>query len=441
MVMNPLEIPEILFLVGQYIPLWDFDECDPVFQPRNLLPFLSVSCCFRRTLLPVFWHTVDGYVMGDVPLDVLHKYAPHARVFYYRSQLDDFFVDTVPPYRQLIELHAFGSYRAMDLARLNPNLQEFVLVTRIPVALDETIFVSLKQLRRLHLSFGGDLYDQMDHISFPNVLRLIPPTLESLTLSVNVFGVACQGQVGFPKLKTLGLRGDPGRLLDRIPLICPNLETIEVDAVSDASVESLKVLFRSGACPRLVNWSTTVVLAHETQFAEILSSHRQGIKELDMRLREMPKAVQSAIKQHGDTLKSLSVRNSTMRKNPTSSLVDILRTCSRLEEFEYENWYGHWDVGEVMDTTIWKNPGLLKSLAFRGNWATVCNMKIGDLTLSPPDGETTKTLARTSIRGWRVQKEKLEHNRAALEALFELAEGFEQLKVITLNRATYKKCH
>ncbi|KAG0305723.1 hypothetical protein BGZ99_001995, partial [Dissophora globulifera] len=74
---HPLEIPQIIALVGQFIPLWSFSEdiytrttpiCD-VFQPHDLLSASLVNRTFHRTLTPLLWQVYDDYLVYDIDSD------------------------------------------------------------------------------------------------------------------------------------------------------------------------------------------------------------------------------------------------------------------------------------------------------------------------------------------------------------------------------------
>ncbi|KAF9360356.1 hypothetical protein BGX26_009708 [Mortierella sp. AD094] len=80
--LNPLEIPEIIAMVGQFVPISRKaiynDPFNPtnfsattVFAPKDLLACTAVSRTWRRILLPNLWRSYDGSLMRFVPLDVL----------------------------------------------------------------------------------------------------------------------------------------------------------------------------------------------------------------------------------------------------------------------------------------------------------------------------------------------------------------------------------
>ncbi|KAG0303067.1 hypothetical protein BGZ99_002796, partial [Dissophora globulifera] len=74
---HPLDIPEIIALVGQFIPLWSFSEdiytrtslIRDVFQPRDLLSASLVNRTFHLTLTPLLWQVYDDYLVYDINRD------------------------------------------------------------------------------------------------------------------------------------------------------------------------------------------------------------------------------------------------------------------------------------------------------------------------------------------------------------------------------------
>ncbi|KAF8929901.1 hypothetical protein BGZ58_008614 [Dissophora ornata] len=94
--LNPLEIPEIIAMIGQQIPLSRkatyTDPFNPVitttalvFSPKDLLACTAVSRAWRRILLPILWRFYDGALMRYAPLAVLQANSVYFRSF--RDQL------------------------------------------------------------------------------------------------------------------------------------------------------------------------------------------------------------------------------------------------------------------------------------------------------------------------------------------------------------------
>ncbi|GJJ67690.1 hypothetical protein EMPS_00036 [Entomortierella parvispora] len=111
--LSPLEIPEVIAMVGQQIPLTRqetyTDHFNPaltgtrtVFAARDLVACTAVSRKWRWVLLPILWRQYDGPLMRHVPRSILQ-----ANSEYWRSFRDRFGHHHVGPFfttnlRQLV---------------------------------------------------------------------------------------------------------------------------------------------------------------------------------------------------------------------------------------------------------------------------------------------------------------------------------------------------
>ncbi|KAF9909412.1 hypothetical protein EC991_008551 [Linnemannia zychae] len=77
---SPLDIPEILIRIGQFLPLWSGEGFRLEFDPCPLLRCCLVSRAFRQALLPTLWYLYDGYRMRNIPPSILSRYSPYFRI-------------------------------------------------------------------------------------------------------------------------------------------------------------------------------------------------------------------------------------------------------------------------------------------------------------------------------------------------------------------------
>ncbi|KAH7050588.1 hypothetical protein BKA57DRAFT_459094 [Linnemannia elongata] len=98
---HPLDIPEILAVIGSFLPLWvgptpkptckrkrnpkrnpkrPPDINDLVFKPKTILTCLLVSKLWYKTLLPVLWYSYRSGFMDEVPDAVIRRNSPHFRI-------------------------------------------------------------------------------------------------------------------------------------------------------------------------------------------------------------------------------------------------------------------------------------------------------------------------------------------------------------------------
>ncbi|KAF9174029.1 hypothetical protein BGX21_009016 [Mortierella sp. AD011] len=119
---NPLDLPEIITRIGQFLPLWSGEGFQREFEPLPLLRCALVSRAFRQALLPTLWYLYDGFRMRNVPHHILIKYSLLFRII---SNTGPF----KGPFRckNLIELSTvYGQEWSRDLLVTNPGLKRLV---------------------------------------------------------------------------------------------------------------------------------------------------------------------------------------------------------------------------------------------------------------------------------------------------------------------------
>ncbi|KAF9355838.1 hypothetical protein BGX26_006053 [Mortierella sp. AD094] len=80
---HPLEIPEIVSLVGKFVPVWfksPDDYYNHRFYPKDILNCCLVSHTWRSSMLPWLWAIFDEKFMTKVPRDVFLKYLAYFKV-------------------------------------------------------------------------------------------------------------------------------------------------------------------------------------------------------------------------------------------------------------------------------------------------------------------------------------------------------------------------
>jgi hypothetical protein len=87
----PLEIPEILALVGSFLPLWvNNNPKSPLtlstrFKPKTLVTCFRVSKLWHKTLLPILWYGYWSWLsdMRDIPAAALYRNSHYLRLLYF----------------------------------------------------------------------------------------------------------------------------------------------------------------------------------------------------------------------------------------------------------------------------------------------------------------------------------------------------------------------
>ncbi|KAG0312364.1 hypothetical protein BGZ97_011251 [Linnemannia gamsii] len=236
--LNPLEIPEIVAMVGQQIPLcrrtilpdpytgtFTFNAVPvTLFAPKDLLACTAVCQAWRRILIPVLWRYYDGSLMRYVPPQVLQKASVYFRIFRdpIRQYLQGPFFSTHLQQLVISQQHEW----AVPFLDSNPALQHLTW-TGLGRPLADQQFMALTrmaQLRDLCLS-NCSLVGR----SFASVLNA-SPGLSRLSLSF-VDGITqLEGLSTMVFLEEIALGYLPvnsqGAVLDDLIRFCPNLRRI-----------------------------------------------------------------------------------------------------------------------------------------------------------------------------------------------------------------------
>ncbi|KAF8940686.1 hypothetical protein EDD21DRAFT_365641 [Dissophora ornata] len=228
---NPLDLPEILTRVGQYLPLWTGEGSHREFHPLPLLRCSLVSRAWRETLLPTLWYLYDGFRMRNVPPKVLHKYSHLFRI-----------ISNTGPFkgpfrcRNLIELWTvYGQEWSRELLVTNPGLKRLVWGGPYHRQIE-----TLEQLQEWQLELkalmGLENLDVLETSGFSlgegifvKVLRNNANRLSNLTLST-VEGVTSIDGLELPYLTELHITfgGTESPALVDLVRCCPRLQKLSL---------------------------------------------------------------------------------------------------------------------------------------------------------------------------------------------------------------------
>lgn len=277
---HPLDIPEIIVRIGEFIPLWQQDAYAHFhFRPKALLHAAAVSRSFRQALLPVLWYTCDmSPLESNVPFEVFVRYSYHFRILYQTLPL----APSPLPCTRLLDLTISGcDPETRQLVRNNTQLRRLHWSGPTAYCLDDIPFLEkdmvegLTALESLHLSewdlgrrralipllvsvrstlrtlsldavSGG--VDSTNHIDTPP----LPPSL----CSDNAFSTdaTCSVTLPSPHLRlrdlTLHLQYTQSKFLLDLVCLCPELETLTLVAACDANIGILCDNLKK-YCPRL----------------------------------------------------------------------------------------------------------------------------------------------------------------------------------------------
>ncbi|KAF9935348.1 hypothetical protein FBU30_003138 [Linnemannia zychae] len=192
---NPLDIPEILTLIGSFLPLWTYNDPEKQdlqqadFQPKTLLACLLVSKLWYRALLPILWYTFRSNNVNEEERfsSIIRRNSVHIKVLHAQSttRLCDF--DSI----NLVHFHVFlnesvgtpsGSLYAKQLLRSSPGLKRLLWNSDSTTDLNPDDFVSLKDLE--YLCLDGF---RCNNRTFKRALKTVSGSLIELKIGKLVF--------------------------------------------------------------------------------------------------------------------------------------------------------------------------------------------------------------------------------------------------------------
>ncbi|KAG0284403.1 hypothetical protein BGZ97_008209, partial [Linnemannia gamsii] len=228
---SPLDIPEILIRIGQFLPLWSGEGFRLEFDPSPLLRCCLVSRAFRQAFLPTLWYLYDGYRMRNIPPAILSRYSPYFRI-----------ITSTGPFKgpfqckNLTELNTvYGQEWSRALLISNPGLKRLVwggpfsrrietLEQQQEWQLELKVLMGLENLDEIRMS-GFSLGEGI----FVKLLRNNASSLSNLAMST-VAGVTSIEGLELPHLTelqvTFGCAESPA-LLDLVRC-CPRLQRLSL---------------------------------------------------------------------------------------------------------------------------------------------------------------------------------------------------------------------
>ncbi|KAF8940433.1 hypothetical protein BGZ47_007759 [Haplosporangium gracile] len=277
---HPLDIPEIIARIGEFIPLWQQDAYSHFhFQPKALLDAAAVSRSFRQALLPVLWYTCDmSPLESNVPFEVFVRYSYHFRILYQTLPL----APSPLPCTRLLDLTISGcDPETRQLVRNNIQLRRLHWSGPTAYCLDDIPFLEkdmvegLTALESLHLSE----WDLGRRRALIPLLVSVRSTLRTLSLDAVSGGVDSTNHSNTPPLPsllcdnafstdtssvtilpsphalrlrdlTLHLQYTQSKFLLDLVCLCPELETLSLVAACDANIGILCDNLKK-YCPRL----------------------------------------------------------------------------------------------------------------------------------------------------------------------------------------------
>ncbi|KAK5829069.1 hypothetical protein F5H01DRAFT_329478 [Linnemannia elongata] len=371
---HPLEIPEILALVGSFLPLWEqtiypynLYNITLEFAPQTLCRCLLVSKLWHKTLLPILWSELwADFSMHHVPNKVISRHSHLFQTLHFQkeSQRRDFrFFNNCTNLVELKVFHDEEEYRKGDeaagsgkqLLRANPRLKVLNWEGDKPwfVPLDVQDFAGFKHLEILSLDGWNCSGGQLEQ-----VLRLLAGTLRKLSIT-SLDGLRPEEllqqtpKAPLPHSQTQQVSSDRdnalslaqldslalGRFSEPIDLYlyelvkhCPNLTSLEL-RLDDKTLDTrLLANCLQANCPNLHALSLPLPLQARHIKALVRQSSRSGLRSLRFCVHGPEHGLVPAILTHAPTLESLHISKADEIMDPEEYLRYLVE-CTGLKKF------------------------------------------------------------------------------------------------------------
>ncbi|KAI8348101.1 hypothetical protein B0O80DRAFT_186907 [Mortierella sp. GBAus27b] len=323
--MNPLDIPEIRTLVGQFLPQSD------------LARYLQVCKSWHNSFLPLVWSTVSIELYRPIPtLEVFRRHRLLVRELHYRTVI-------LTPYNRiqcpnLKSLSVIDKQNYLEAWSPGNGLDSLSMLELdgINITADDTSTFWSLCTRLEWISINDITIAELPHIS------VVFERLRHLTLSLLDY---------FPFRQQLDLIGQ-----------CPNLISLKwtfnrtglFDDLDD--LDGLATRFSAGTWSKLCELDLVRFCVSDAPLAIIIGSMQRIIK-LDVLHCELGVLSLAALRRHFSTLRSLGAKNKGA--NSGSIITEILSSCPQLESLHAGSITSH----DVIDGPPWVCGRSMKTLA------------------------------------------------------------------------------
>ncbi|KAF9903719.1 hypothetical protein EC991_003413 [Linnemannia zychae] len=373
---HALDLPEIVSLVGSFLPIWVVDHPSNkdhqtyLFKPAPLCQCLRVSRLWYDALLPILWH---GYwsrnrTMTIIPPEAFGRYCRLLKTLQLHSKDLPRLESALHGCTNLINLNiGFSRDRLytgkaglieIQLLRSNPLLKRLSWTGDTPnyLRLSPQDFVGLQNLEILYLCYWG-----CSGRVLIGILRAVAETLKELTIG-SITGVRpgdftssrLQDSVGRPGKDSGAVKTEHdaikmGRLeklcwgckyssfdcIAELVKFCPNLKTLQLSPDRrvnlDGLAESLQI-----HCPHLETVIIKLSLSSDSFWSFSRRCSTSGLRTIYITSRMPENDLISGILHHGSTLEDLRVFRRT-KGIGGMAFFSLLVECTKLKRFGFES--------------------------------------------------------------------------------------------------------
>ncbi|KAG0269402.1 hypothetical protein BGZ95_002100 [Linnemannia exigua] len=451
---HPLEIPEILAIIGEYFDFegdWQRRRWNKKTNIAYLLAFIRVSKLWYKTFHPFLWYSSEdtkGFTQKAMSINSYNLMILKAK-----------FVD-VTPFRctRLVTLELNRTYEDDDstiemkrqLVRLNPGLKYLHLegFERGDFGVED--FAKLNNVERLSFRYWNN-----NDMPFIDILRPMAKTLRILDLSrIKDFAVSNSldagnsiSQLTLPQLEEIKLDrhvfGDkcpiPTRLVRDLVVHCPGLKKLDLlldERDDDADFSNLAACLRA-SCPLLQDLGIHLHSHRKGSIALatlIKESSATGLVKLSIKRGAWNDDVLAAILFHTKTLTELWICwDKTFGKSDAEFALNLLVKCHHLKKFKVTNV--PWSCYRILYDWQSKEWGCKRLEEFELDFSSRIFGE-DEIDYSDADEEIERISGTKAVMGWNLidtWSSSLSLPRA-LRTLFELLEGMEYVTMLKYER-------
>lgn len=336
---NPLNMPEIIYVVGLNIPLWipaPFNTNEIVFRPSQLVKCTKVCRLWHRTLTPILWRVYSWYQSAHVPWVAFLPNIQHLRFLDLSSPWDP---DTELPTRlrklNLIE----DAVQSNSIVCANPELVDLYMNAKdCPANSDmQEALGSLSRLQYLFIEF-------YEFSSSDKLARILNNNTDlKVAKLMHIDGIAeFTGLQTMENLTQLDIeitwQQNPG--LVQLVRFCPKLEAIAFESTHSPSLTLTLARNLRECCPRLSMIRRMDFALHGSGNAHHAACEREVVALIEaspcLLSLEMPMVsftdsiCQTLLGRHANLLENVEFRFSRNRECNVRNLGILLQTCPNL---------------------------------------------------------------------------------------------------------------
>ena len=423
-----LAIPEIVSLIGEFIPLWSHHfYFDYKFEPAALLRLSRVCRTWHQALQPIIWRVYCHDSMHDVPEDVLTRNSFFFRTIYYRIQPSSPSWTEAAPFNQVRRISFAGNneiiYRLLDRIGTVTHLEWHSVFKDLP---DTTRVLRSISPTLTHLRLAN--WTTLRYHQLLDILGSLP-RLHSFSLTTTSKDISNMSEAPFPitslPIKELEwiqeqeqIPSTDSLFFDHFIQCCPFLEQFALVATMPET-DRMPPIFHDQSLTKAVAWArrfcpqlqTLIVRSPSDKEAKysatiaVAGPHLNGLLALDASIKFVDDSLVSMLMLETASLQSLRLECLEYKK--ASRGAELLLQAVLSPEFEvlrFLHFKSHYRFTKeqkyMLFDTEWRCLNL-EALTLEGLWSS-------DEYESPIEQDDMSDGAKSS---WKAKSQRKSRNR------------------------------